>query len=444
MNQASKWHQTLFGRTALLIASSLFLFQLLILLISAYYVGLPLAQRAAKDLSLLIINISNTLQVLTPENKQTYLNTLDKAHELSVFHTPVQHLKKNTNRLPYLIFLQQHLQQLTSIKTTLFTSNINDETWYWVKFEQSNPTLIGFSEKRIGTKPFLIIAPAITITLILSLISSILLARYLSLPIRKLADATEKISIGKIPEIAINSGPKEIRLLSHNFYKMAKKVNDLVTNRTTLLAGVSHDLRTPLTRMTLALEMLNSSSDPDLILDLKTDIGEMEALIQQFIDFSRGIQFDKEEHNLNLHELVAKWITEVQRHNKHITLDIENPLPTITINPLALQRVFINLLENAIRYSRDLPIIVEIKAKNNVISLNILDQGPGIPADKIEKVFQPFYRINTTRSSEVAGSGLGLSIAKEICTTNKWSVKLKPRIKGGLCAQINLHLNNHV
>jgi two-component system osmolarity sensor histidine kinase EnvZ len=221
--------------------------------------------------------------------------------------------------------------------------------------------------------------------------------------------------------------------LSRRFNAMAVQVRELLAARTTLLAGVSHDLRTPLTRMRLALEMFKDLPDPHLLQRMEHDIDEMNRLIGDVLDLARGLGHE----TAVVIDLPCFLARLVNSYTSPSTISLSCPSGQCVAPPSALQRVITNLLQNALRYA---PGQIELVAQPNEQGwrLGVLDRGPGIPADKLEQVFQAFFRLDASRSPVTGGSGLGLAIVRELARLNGWRVSLQPRPGGGLEAWLEL------
>jgi two-component system, OmpR family, osmolarity sensor histidine kinase EnvZ len=198
-----------------------------------------------------------------------------------------------------------------------------------------------------------------------------------------------------------------------------------------LLAGVSHDLRTPLARMRVALALIEKRPSPKLFARLDADIEEMDRLIGNVLDVARGLASeaaaDVELHGL-LHELAAG-----DARVAVTCADLRVQVP-----PVALRRAVGNLLDNALRHGGDRPIELIAEAGASGVRIGVLDRGPGIPEDQIAAVFEPFHRLDAARSPAMGGAGLGLAIVRQLADANRWRVELKPRAGGGLEAWLRV------
>jgi len=218
-------------------------------------------------------------------------------------------------------------------------------------------------------------------------------------------------------------------------------MQDLAENRTVIIAGISHDLRTPLTRLQLAVEMLSEDSDPELVAGIRHDLAAMNGLISQFLAFSKGID-DEHPANLDLWELIEGQAADLRRDGAKVTLSGCASPCTYIAHPLALQRLLANLLENAAHYGGGAPVDVELHCEEHVITVRICDRGPGIPTDQTEAVFRPFHRLEGARSERTGGSGLGLAIARQLAIKHGWTIELLPREGGGTIAKVELAIES--
>jgi two-component system osmolarity sensor histidine kinase EnvZ len=241
------------------------------------------------------------------------------------------------------------------------------------------------------------------------------------------------MAAGTDPALLAETGPRELADLAHHFNHMAAQVRDLLDARTTLLAGISHDLRTPLARMRVALEMLSLQPTPELIARLERDVEEMNALIGQMLTLARGMSAE-ERQTLPL----ADWLRERAElaGAPGSTLHVECP-PDLTVeaSPGVLARILDNLLGNAIRYA---PGSIEVVARrivedgHSAVRVGVLDRGPGIPPAQMEAVWRPFHRLEDSRSDRTGGHGLGLALVQQLAKAQGWQVGMEAREGGGL------------
>jgi protein-histidine pros-kinase len=257
-------------------------------------------------------------------------------------------------------------------------------------------------------------------------------ARWLSNPIKRLARAADEL--GKdlnTPPIDEISGPTEVRQASKVFNQMQLRLKQQMEERNRFLAAVSHDLRTPLTRLKLRAEKI---IPPELKADVHNDLNEMSGIIDTTLDYLRGDAQPEAACLLDICALVHS-LAEDAKECGGVIIVSGNTRP-IRLQPLATRRCLNNLIENALRYGEKLAI--DISETGNEVMIAIHDAGPGIPEDKLEAVFAPFYRLDESRSRHTGGIGLGLSIARDMAKRQGGKITLRNAPEGGLVATLSL------
>ncbi|WP_440054335.1 two-component system sensor histidine kinase EnvZ [Pseudoalteromonas sp. T1lg65] len=269
----------------------------------------------------------------------------------------------------------------------------------------------------------------------LSVLGGWLFARHLNKPLQALQTAAIRVGNGDFSTRLSEEGSSEVIEVTRAFNKMSKGIAELESDRRLLMAGVSHDLRTPLTRIRLATEMMSDEEDY-LREGIVDDIEDMNAIIDQFIEYLRhhnNIEMELDDVNAVVEEVVQAE----KQHQRPIHLQTEGHLPAVMMNVVALKRVVTNMIENAIRYSQsDIEVTTEYSAKYRSVLIKVMDRGPGIPESELEAVFEPFKQGDQARGSE--GSGLGLAIIKRIVSSHGGRVRLRNRDGGGLSAEVSL------
>jgi two-component system osmolarity sensor histidine kinase EnvZ len=298
---------------------------------------------------------------------------------------------------------------------------------------------VGFDRDRLGTNPYIVLVAAIGGAALLTWIVSLLEMRRVGRPLARLSEAVATLGRGNTPPAIAEEGPEEIAALARAFNRMSSDLQAMAENRTVIVAGISHDLRTPLTRLGLAIEMLGDEADAELIDGVRQDLDAMNNLIGQFLLFSKGLEEVRTEQ-LDLYEVVNAQASNLRREGIDVTLQgCASRCPYVT-DPVALERLLSNLMENAARHSDGAPIVVSLQCDDNAIEISVCDRGPGIPADQVEAVFRPFHRLETARSKKAGGSGLGLAIARQLAIKHGWTIELSPREGGGTVARLGLPL----
>lgn len=429
--------KTLFARQWLTLAGFTISFQIVSMAIIAYLMLFPIGQRAAADLAAIMFHAADVWMESPAAQRPAFERDMVRNHQL-VMGEADQSLRRNSSWLPYLYFLESELQKRQGYALPLYATRDDEgEQWFWVDIPRGETRVrIGFARNRIGVEPPLAFFLVISLWLLMTMGTAIILARRLNRPLDTLAAVARRIGHGEWPEPVPEDGPEELAALARSFNRMNHQVRELLANRTTLLAGISHDLRTPLARMQLAVAMLPGDVDHQLVRGLERDMGEMNRLIGEFIEISRGLHHDHSEMvdiPVVLEELVQK-----ARHSGAEIVWQPAGACTRTLHRLALCRVLGNLLENAVRYGAGQPVEVGYSCDRGVLRIRILDRGPGIPRDQYQAVFQPFHRLEQSRSSATGGSGLGLTIARQLATQHGWEIALRPRPGGGIEARVEI------
>jgi two-component system osmolarity sensor histidine kinase EnvZ len=276
------------------------------------------------------------------------------------------------------------------------------------------------------------------LVLALALLGAFLIVARINRPLRELTRAADEIGHGRTPPPVVETGPSEIRTLARAFNQMGADLKRLDYERALLLAGVSHDLRTPLSRIRLGLEMMEDHSDTSLKAGLVQDIEDIDAAINQFLDFARVTEGEAVVADGDLNVIARELRDRYARAGKDVAARLA-PLPPLPLRPLAIQRLVANLIDNALRHGGGQVEIVTATEDGKAV-LEALDRGPGIPASKAEHMLQPFTRLDAARSG--TGTGLGLAIVDRIARLHGGSVQLLARDGGGLRVRVELPLKH--
>lgn len=272
------------------------------------------------------------------------------------------------------------------------------------------------------------------VAMMLSLGAAYLIVVRVNRPLRNIAAAARAVGRGETPAPLRKEGPADIAEVAQAFNQMAGDLASLDADRRLILAGVSHDLRTPLARLRLGVE-LSSSSEEDRDA-MGADIDEMDRIIGQFVDFGRDGQSEAR-REIDLAELLADLESHYERLGKPLRISAPEPVH-VEARALGLRRAVTNLIDNALRYAPgEAPVEVVLFAARDHVLIEVLDRGPGIPIDQAERVKRPFTRLETART-DVKGSGLGLAIVDRIARVHGGTLALLPREGGGLRAVIRL------
>jgi len=250
-------------------------------------------------------------------------------------------------------------------------------------------------------------------------------------PIGRLADAAESFGMGRdVPDFK-PSGAAEVRRAAAEFIAMRERINRFIEQRTAMLAAVSHDLRTPLTRLKLELELMGDHAE---IRDMRADVDEMAGIIDEYLAFARG-QAGEEAEVMDLAALAAEVAADARRQGAEVTLQTPD-LVEGAWRRQALKRLLTNLVDNARTYGGR--VWIELRAAGNGIELTVEDDGPGIPPQHYDDAFRPFQRLDPARTPGAGGVGLGLAIARDVARGHGGEIMLGKSAHGGLAATLQL------
>ena len=398
----------------------------------------PILKQTVNELSIRIVRHHKMWQQ-SSEEVRTVQDKQDLKFELSE-----QPITGNPSYLPFIKLLEQQLSEKFQQPIRIVARQTPD-TWYWFSIPQNSNFLhVGLPRTLIGTRPVLIMITIIVLGLILSISFSLFIAGRIHRSISPLLLASQQLSQGYQPSLVTMTGPLEIQQLTSCFNQMANDVRQLLENRTTLLVGVSHNLRSPIARMRVALELLPDSVDDNMRQHFIRGIDEMNNTISQFLALSENaVNDDVRAHNLL--SIVESSVKTLDHYDARIQINDRrsNKQLTTLVAENALKQVLGNLLENALRYSDNQPVEIHLNDDDR-LEIQVLDNGPGIDPTIQDKMFLPFTSLNTHRPSNIpGGTGLGLAIVKLICDRHHWRINLSNRSEGGTCACLIIEHYQH-
>lgn len=305
---------------------------------------------------------------------------------------------------------------------------------------QTRQGLISFDVpvKRITSSSSYVFTFWMILSAIITSVVAIIFLRNQARSIRELSVAAEKFGRGQDVSNLKPTGSEEIRSLTVSFMQMKERVKRQIAQRTDMLSGVSHDLRTPLTRMKLQLEMMPNSQE---IEDLKSDISDMGRLVEEYLNFAR-IEDREKSHNVRIKRFLFETaINYYEKMNRNISNSIElSDDLEVPVKKLALKRALTNLIDNSFSYGDQVSFSAKVSGSNLIMVID--DNGPGIPEEERANVFKPFYRIDNSRNLDKkglsGGSGLGLAIAMDAVVSHGGCIELSDSSLGGLRVTISI------
>jgi two-component system osmolarity sensor histidine kinase EnvZ len=323
---------------------------------------------------------------------------------------------------------------------TRFAGYVNDIRGFWVSFRiDDDDYWLMLDRERVEQASGVQWLSWATVTLLLSLVGAAFISRLINQPLSRLSTAARAVARGDTPAALPELGPTEIREANQSFNQMVHDLKQVESDRAVILAGISHDLRTPISRMLLEVEMAGLSEGA--LKGMQSDLAQMEAIIAQFLDYARPADPER----FTPHDLAAslKKIAGVyqRRSDINITTDIPEKL-SLRCNATEIDRLVRNLIENAIRYGKTpgtsiTDIDINAYQEGSTIQLEIADHGSGLPDDQLNHVLRPFTRLDAARS-QANGAGLGLAIVDRVVQRHQGKLEIKNREGGGLAVHITL------
>jgi len=397
-----------------------------------YYALFPVVQRSTADLAGFMELSARTLVQLPPSMRSEYRDKLLNDYQLWLVIDDEPPPGLHYYFFPYVARLSDALSARIGHDVRMQSDVIDGKRWFWIDLDTPKGTVwAGFPRDRIATKPLEGVFVISFIALLLLVVTAGVLARRVALPLMRLSHAAEEVAKGRSPQPLPETGPRELANLARQFNETSQQVRELLADRTVLLSGISHDLRTPLTRLRLALEMLPEDVDPALRARMEADIDEMNLQISQAVELGRTLGAG-DRHSVDVVALVG----EVVGNRPRIAwLPLGRCIQLV--NALALRRILGNLIENALRYSTK-TVDVRVDCQDRSAVVFVLDRGPGIPEADRDAVFRPFYRLEHSRNRQTGGSGLGLTVSRQLAMANNMEINLSNRAGGGTIASIRL------
>ena len=430
--------QTLFGRALLIIVTPLILMQAISTFIFFDRHWDTMTRRLAHTLA---GDIAFIVDSLTPLPKQLDLNQIflkaDDILHIRLTYSPEEiHVKKKAFQQWDRVrkSLQDALKE--RVRRPFSIDTIKKERRIEIKVQLPQGLLnVNVHEKRLySSTPYIFLMWMIGSSLVLFAIAIIFMRNQIR-PIRRLAIAARSFGMGRGSSEIKPSGAKEVRQATQAFRQMRERISRQFAQRTEMLAGVSHDLRTPLTRMKLQIEMLERTPETR---ELQDDIQEMERMIDGYLTFARG-EGSESLSKINLASLIEEIISTERRDGSVINfVNKSKPFKSVTLRPQAIKRAITNLIINSKKYAETVKVGFEYNSEHAIITID--DNGPGIKPEHRDDVFKAFFRLDPSRNTDTGGTGLGLTIAKDIIQSHGGDLLLSEASLGGLRATITLPL----
>lgn len=422
----------------LLIAFLLAIGQIASLQIFEYFEREPRAEATALQ-AVTVVNYTRASLIASQENlRLALLSEITGKEGVRIYYADFMEEIEPLPADPFINMVAEKIRERLGVET-IITVNHYGVQGLWVSFN-------------IGQDDFWVVIPKLhverrfpwqwfgwgALVLMLSLAGGYFIAARINRPLYLLMDAANRLSNGEKPEKLPEGSFAELREVNNTFNDMADSLAELDAERTLILAGVSHDIRTPLARLRLAVEMLPDEGCASLKSGMVQDIADMDNIIHQFLDFVKGVEGEPTQM-IDINTLLQAMHDRQLRAGRDLVVQLA-PTYVVPIKPLAMQRLLDNLVGNAYAYGKG-QVRVASKITAGYILISVFDNGPGIPETHVEKLLRPFERLDTARSN-AGGSGLGLAIADRIAKLHKGKLELINRPEGGLEARLSIPIKN--
>ena len=421
----------LFYRSLIIVAAPTILLQLIVTIVFFDSIWI----KANKGMTRSLVSEIKTLSDVYNSNNKKQINFLTDIYKKN-FDFVINSIEES---IPEKVFERRFSPMDRSLRRELKSTFGNDNYWFntvnyldivEVRIRSGNKNLqFFFPKERIATSSVRLFVLWITVPSIILILIAILFLKNQTRPLTNLAKAAQRFGKGDYINEFRPSGAREIRNAAYEFDRMAKRINRHLNQRSEMLSGISHDLRTPLTRLKLQLAMINNKEISD---NMTKDIDEMENMLNDYLQFAKT-QAKENTERVSLKDLFL--IIEKRIKNPNLNIEIENDI-SFYGRKNALQRCFSNIINNGLSYGEKINVTAQ-KSTNRAIIL-FDDNGPGIPIEHYRNVFKPFFRLDKSRSLNKSGVGLGLAIVEDIVHSHGGNIQLSKSNLGGLQVKISL------
>ncbi|PMH46017.1 two-component system sensor histidine kinase EnvZ [Vibrio sp. 10N.286.49.B3] len=437
MRTRSSFSQSLIVFLTLLIASQAFSYYAVF-----NYALLPGLQQfnriLAHELRFALKNEPEKINQVVDELPQMYRESPNRYRVLEELGVTIHHsqslLAEEFNQGMSIALMSEEMSEELGLETEVRLVSGKESYILWLNVKSLPNKLIRIPLTELQQDDF---APLFYNSLLMALLilaGGWLFIRLQNRPLMRLETAAKKVGRGEIPKILKERGPTEIRSVTRAFNQMSKGIQELENDRALLMAGISHDLRTPLTRIRLATEMM-SPQDSYLAEGIISDTEECNEIISQFMDYLKPVDVNLFEA-VNINDITRDIAVSEGGYEIKIETEIAKGVNLALGNPIAIKRSITNLVVNAVRYGDGwIKVTTSMTADRKLVSVTVEDNGPGIEPSQVSKLFEPFTRGDTARGSE--GTGLGLAIVKRIMNQHRGSVAVSNRSEGGLKVQLS-------
>jgi len=402
--------------------------------LAAFLAWIPLLRAATADFSTIIAEDVKTLSESKSDQRAGFAQKMHEEHALLLLHSPPLAKAEKPLFFPYLFVLESALSEKLGQNIIIKKVRYPGIDYAFQVQSQAGILWIGFSHHRIDTAPILTLLAMFLFVVLIAVVSAWLLSLWLARPLQALRQNAQRLTASQEERISTNSGVKEFDELASAYNTLDENLRRMTEQRSALLAGIAHDLRSPMARMELSLELARVTANPSRIARIADDLSEMRHLIDSYVDFTAGCSNHRHEPvMLNSH--VSAWL---KARGGDIPLELDALAEAaILINRQALERILGNLVDNALKHGRP-PYVLRTLALCDGVRIELESAGEPLTEAQCKEAFEPFIRLDPSRNPQCPGSGLGLSIVRDIAVANGWHAGLAPRIGGGAIAWLEL------
>lgn len=425
-------------RTLIVVVAALVLSQATAVWLLQEYVTKPRVTAAIRHFVSHLKTINAALQTMDGAQQQAFIARIAEQEGIRILPGRGDESMRPATDPPPVQLFRERLREAFGPEAEVYVRGNEAATArprLWVKLPAgAREYWVSFPRGRIERDPATAFLTWGAVSLALAILATFFIVWRLNRPLGELARAAVKLGRGGVPAPVAETGPSEIRAVARAFNQMKDDLQKSQRERATFLAGISHDLRTPLSRMRLEVEMLDGKVEPAARRGMVQDLDDMNAIIDQFIDFSRS-EAAEPLSPVNLSELAHACAERAARSGVQVRTEL-GQVPELGLRPLAMQRLLDNLLGNAARHAGG-EVTLRTGMEDGGAFVAVLDRGPGIPSTLVDHLKQPFTRADAARSGS-SGAGLGLAIANRVATLHGGKLDLLPREGGGLEARLTL------
>ncbi|MDM0065073.1 ATP-binding protein [Variovorax sp. J31P207] len=425
---------TLFSRVTLIIVIGLTIAQLLTFAAIRYERGVAMRELMMNGIERDIASSVAILDRLPAAEREGWLNRLERRNYRFELGGNVQGFAPESSSLQeFAAAIVQALHPFEVVKVAV-PADPAEELQILLRLSDGSPVVV--DAKRVGMPVSNWVMWVLAVQLAVLAFCAWLAVRLVTRPLARLAAAADGLGPDLTARELVEHGPTEVAHAARAFNAMQRRIAGYMAERVEILAAISHDLQTPITRMRLRTELMDNEQDQ---LKFRQDLDAMHALVREGVTYARTLHGTKEPAcRIDADALLESMVADYEDSGQTVVLEGRIGAPIMT-RPNALRRILTNLIDNALKFGSEVCLRTRIESGRLMIS--VLDNGPGIPADQLDAVLKPFYRVEGSRNRGTGGTGLGLAIAQQLATAMSAELKLRNRDEGGLEARLTIDTN---